>query len=145
MQFENLAAPAPDVALSHIEMAGRRLDLHQQFRLVGLTYSAEHDHATLGWSVVSSIRVVRGARALPLEGLVFHFVGLGRFEIAFERPAGALEYFEFRHDPEPMILWFFEGGTIRVSAQSFRADFVVAGDNDDSDMSGADTSTPIVQ
>ena len=102
-----------------------RLDLHQKLRLVGLTYGIEPTTATLGWAAVQEVLLVQRGQALPLSGLALHFAQLTRFEVSFQaEPPGQLEYFELRHDPEPTLVFFFEGGTVRISAESCRAELV---------------------
>lgn len=109
-----------------------RLDLHQKLRLVGLTFGIEPTTATLGWAAVQEVLVVQRGQALPLSGLALHFASLTRFEVSFqEEPPGQLEYFELRQDPELTLVFFFEGGTVRVSAEECRAELVTDGGEDE--------------
>lgn len=106
-------------------MDGLRLDLHRKLRLVGLTFGIEPTTATLGWAAEEEMLVEHHGQAIPLSGLALHFTTLTRFEVSFQRePPGQLEYFELRNDPEPTLLFFFEGGTVRVSAAECRAELV---------------------
>ncbi|MGH9393614.1 MAG: hypothetical protein ACRD1E_05545 [Terriglobales bacterium] len=110
-----------------------RLDLHQKLRLVGLTFGIEPTTATLGWAAMQEMLVVRNGQAIPMSGLALHFTALTRFEVSFQSdPPGQLEYFELRLDPEPTLLFFFEGGTVRASAAECRAELVTDGDLGDS-------------
>jgi hypothetical protein len=130
-RFENWKRPAPNVALSEIEVEGVRLDLHAKLRLVGLTYGIEPTTATLGWAAVSEVlRVIRG-QAVPVTGLALHCIDVSRFEVSFQtEPPGQLEYFELRHDPELTLIFFFEGGTVRLSGGTFRAELITESDDE---------------
>ena len=132
IRFENLKRPPLNVALSEIEVEGTRLDLHGKFRLVGMTFGIEPTTATMGWAAVEEIIAVRQGRALPISGLALHCSSLTRFEVSFqEEPPGQLEYFELRNDPEMSLLFFFEGGTVRISCGECRAELVIESDDDD--------------
>jgi len=128
--------------LAEIEADGLRLDLHRKLRLVGLTFGIEPTTATLGWAAVEEMLVVRNGQAVPLSGLALHFTTLTRFEVSFQtEPPGQLEYFELRNDPEPTLVFFFEGGTVRASASECRAELVTdteAGESGPEGDSGAD-------
>jgi hypothetical protein len=128
--------------LAELEVEGVRLDLHQKLRLVGLTFGIEPTSATLGWAVLGEIHVIRGGQALPICGLALHFSSLTRFEVSFQQKApGQLDYFEFRHDPEPTLVFFFEGGTVRISGSDCRAELVTDTEDDAEDD---ETGTPPV-
>lgn len=128
MRFDNWKRPPLDTAVSEIEVEGVRLDLHDKLRLVGLTFGLEPMTATLGWAATSPLLVVRQGRALPVSGLALHGIDLNRFEVAFEaEPPGLLEYFEFRQK-DKSLLFFFEGGTIRLGCAVCRAELVVEGE-----------------
>lgn len=127
MRFVGLHPPARGTALAEVDVDGTRLDLHTQLRLVGLTYGAEPATATLGWAAEREVLRVRRGRALAVSGLALHFRGLRRFEIAFQAESpGRLEYFERRDDaPEAgELLFFFEGGTLRIAAEECRAELI---------------------
>lgn len=126
MRFHNLKSPTPKTALAEIEVEGTRLDLHAKLQLVGLTYGIAPASVTLGWAARGELLAVRAGRALPVSGLALHFHGVGRFEAAIpESEPGDLEYFEFRRDPEPALIFFFEKGTLRVSADECHAELVM--------------------
>ncbi|MGH9416559.1 MAG: hypothetical protein ACRD01_08020 [Terriglobales bacterium] len=112
-------------ALADVEVEGVRLDLHRKLRLVGLTYGIEPTTATLGWAAVEDLSVIRAGQAVAVNGLALHFTGLSRFEVSLqEEPPGQLDYFELRQDPEMTLVFFFEGGTLRISADECRAELV---------------------
>lgn len=130
-QFDNWKRPQANLALSEIEVEGIRLDLHAKLRLVGLTFGIEPTTATLGWAAVGEVLRVRQGRALAISGLALHCVEVRRFEVSFQsEPPGQLEYFELRHDPETTLVFFFEGGTVRISAATFRAELITDSDDD---------------
>lgn len=132
IRFINLKRPAANLALSEIEVEGVRLDLHHKMRLVGLTFGIEPTTATLGWAAMEEVLVVRHGQAIPISGLALHCATLTRFEVSFQQqPPGLLEYFELRHDPEMTLVFFFEGGTLRVSCEECRAELVTDGDEDE--------------
>ncbi|MGH9483182.1 MAG: hypothetical protein ACRD1L_13935, partial [Terriglobales bacterium] len=129
--------PALNQALAEIEVEGVRLDLHRKLRLVGLTFGIEPTTATLGWAAVEELVVIRHGQAVPINGLALHFTALTRFEASFhEDPPGQLEYFELRHDPEMTLLFFFEGGTLRLSSEECRAELVIESDDEPVSESG---------
>lgn len=131
--------------MAEIEVEGLRLDLHAQLRLVGLTFGVEPTSATLGWAVSEEITVVQRGQMVPVSGLALHFVGLTRFEVAFEKEApGQLDYYELRRDPELALRFFFEGGTVRIAAEACRAELVLGGD-DDEGSEGPTGDTGLVQ
>ena len=130
-RFENLKRPPLEVPLSELEVEGLRLDLHGKLRLVGMTYGIDPTSATMGWAAIEEVLVVRHGRALPISGLALHFSSLTRFEISFQsEPPGQLDYFELRHDPELTLIWFFEGGTVRISCEECRAELVLEGEEE---------------
>jgi hypothetical protein len=138
-RFENLKRPPADLPLAELEVEGVRLDLHQKLRLVGMTFGIEPTSATLGWAAVEELLVVRGGQAIPISGLALHFTELSRFEVAFQQaPPGELEYFEFRHDGEAALVFFFEGGTVRIAFGELRAELVT----ETSDIREEDESGP---
>lgn len=139
IRFMNLKRPALNLALSEIEVEGVRLDLHRKLRLVGLTFGIEPTTATLGWAAVEEMIVVRRGQAVPINGLALHFTALTRFEVSFQQdPPGQLEYFELRNDPETTLLFFFEGGTLRLSCEECRAELVVESDEEEVNESGSE-------
>jgi hypothetical protein len=132
--------------LAEVEVEGVRLDLHQQMRLVGLTYGVEPTSATLGWAVTEEMTIVRGGQLVPVSGLALHFIGLTRFEVAFDQESpGQLDYFELRRDPDPSLRFFFEGGTIRIAAEGCRAELVLGGEEDDGGDEAAASGSGLVQ
>lgn len=136
-RFANLKRPQANTPLAEIEVEGVRLDLHRKLRLVGLTFGIEPTTATLGWAAVEELLVVRHGQAIPINGMALHFSALTRFEVSFqEEPPGQLEYFELRQDPEPTLVFFFEGGTVRISCEECRAELVTESDEDDGHESG---------
>jgi hypothetical protein len=139
-RFENLKRPPADVPLAEMEVEGVRLDLHQKLRLVGMTFGIEPTSATLGWAAVEEVLAVRGGQAIPVSGLALHFTGLSRFEVAFQQaPPGELEYFELRQEGETALLFFFEGGTVRIGFGEIRAELVTEADDiREDDESGPD-------
>lgn len=135
MRFQHLKPPAFKTALAEIEVEGTRLDLHAKLQLAGLTYGIAPATVTLGWAARGEIMIVRAGRALQLSGLALHFHGVRRFEVAIpESEPGDLEYFELRRDPEPALIFFFENGTVRVSAEQCHAELVIEGDDDVTDL-----------
>jgi len=131
-RFANLKRPPANTPLSEIEVEGVQLDQHRKLRLVGLTFGIEPTTATLGWAAVEEMLVVRHGQAIPINGMALHFASLSRFEISFQQdPPGQLEYFELRHDPEPTMVFFFEGGTVRISCEECRAELVTESDEDE--------------
>lgn len=127
-------------------MEGVRLDLHAQLRLVGLTFGVEPTSATLGWAVTEEMTVVRGGQLVPVSGLALHFVGLTRFEVAFEQdPPGQLDYYELRRDPDLTLRFFFEGGTVRLTAQECRAELVLGGGDDEGGDDAAAADSGLIQ
>lgn len=131
MRFQHLKPPAFKTALAEIEVEGTRLDLHASLQLVGLTYGIAPATVTLGWAARGQTTVIRAGRALPLSGLALHFHGVTRFEVAIpSSEPGDLEYFELRRDPDPALIFFFENGTVRVSAEECHAELVLEGEDD---------------
>jgi hypothetical protein len=139
-RFENVKRPSADAPLAELEVEGVRLDLHQKLRLVGMTFGIEPTSATLGWAAVEELLVVRGGRAIPVSGLALHFTELSRFEVAFQQsPPGELEYFELRQEGETSLVFFFEGGTVRIGFGELRAELVTESDDiREDDESGPD-------
>ncbi len=128
-RFENLKRPAADVPLAELEVEGVRLDLHQKLRLVGMTFGIDPTSATLGWAAVEELLVVRRGQAVPVSGLALHFTGLTRFEVVFQQaPPGELEYFELRQENETALVFFFEGGTVRIAFSECRGELVTEAD-----------------
>ncbi|MGH9519841.1 MAG: hypothetical protein ACRD2D_09320 [Terriglobales bacterium] len=162
MRFHNLKSPPFKTALAELEVEGTRLDLHAKLQLVGLTYGIAPASVTLGWAARSETLVIRGGRALPVIGLALHFHGVRRFEVAIpESEPGDLEYFELRRDAQPgggaqgvpaarraraaegrsaevdeetAFIFFFEKGTVRVSAEECHAELVMEGEDDTSGL-----------
>lgn len=133
VRFDNWKRPQANQALSEIEVEGVRLDLHDKLRLVGLTYGIEPTTATLGWAAADEVLCVRQGRAIAISGLALHCVELSRFEVSFQNdPPGQLEYFELRHDPELTLIFFFEGGSVRLSGAVFQAELIT--DTDDAPL-----------
>jgi len=131
MQLENWKRPALNVALEEIEVEGLGLDLHRKLRLVGLTYGIDPTSATLGWAAVAPLIAIRGGQALPISGLALHCSGIARFEVSFQtEPPGQLEYLELRRDPEDTLVFFFEGGTVRISCERCRAELILDGEDE---------------
>jgi hypothetical protein len=130
-RFDNWKRPAANQALSEIEVEGVRLDLHDKLRLVGLTFGIEPTTATLGWAAAGEVLRVRNGQAVAISGVALHCVELNRFEVSFKNESpGQLEYFELRHDPELTLIFFFEGGTVRLSGALFRAELITDSDDD---------------
>lgn len=143
IRFINLKRPPDNLALSEIEVEGVRLDLAQKLRLVGLTFGIDPTTATLGWAAIAEVRVLRQGQSIPVNGLALHCTDLTRFEVSFQtEPPGQLEYFELRHDPEMTLLFFFEGGTVRLSCAECRAELVTETDEYDTNDPGGQTVPP---
>ncbi|MGH9487896.1 MAG: hypothetical protein ACRD04_09960 [Terriglobales bacterium] len=144
IQFENLKTPALNHPLAQIQVEGLHLDLHRQLHLVGFTFGIEPTSATLGWAAKEPLLVIRSGQALPVSGLALHFSGVSRFEVAFEsEPPGQLDYFEFLNDPEPLLRFFFEGGTVRIAGAVCRAELVTG--NDDEEEAVSTSSSGLLQ
>ncbi len=129
-RFENLKRPIADQPLAELEVEGVRLDLHRKLRMVGMTFGIDPTSATLGWAAVEEMLVVRHGQAIPISGLALHFTELSRFEVAFQlAPPGELEYFELHQEDETALVFFFEGGTVRIAFGECRAELVTESDD----------------
>lgn len=124
MRFVGVTAPASNAPSVELEVEGARFDLRESLQFVGLTYGPEEGMATMGWSAAAEMQVRRGSERGALIGIELSWRRVSRFEVSFQPAptaedeavrAGALEYFEFRHDPEATFVFFFENGTVRVS------------------------------
>ena len=133
MRFEKIKPPARSTPLTELEVEGRCLDLHRKLDFIGMTWGTDETALTLGWAALSEVLIVQQGQALPLGGLALSFTGLQRFEASFQqgRP-GELEYFEFRQDPEPTLIFFFAAGTLRLSAEVCRGDLLIEADEEES-------------
>lgn len=135
MQFDRIAPPAPDTPLTELQVEGATLDLHQLLQFIGLTYGAEEATVTMGWAATREVPVRREGKPAVLSGLALTLSDVSRFEVSFQPApesapdaalmAGSLDYFEFRHDPEPTLVFFFESGTIRLSGGVLRGEVLV--------------------
>ncbi len=125
MEWENLEPPSPQVGATHIQVSGVKLDLRHDFRFIALNYGAEERGLTLGWIALEN-------SPGNYCGLAMAFSEVRLFEAAFSDPeaVGALESWELRRDPDPMLIFVFAGGTLRVAAGRLRAELV---DGDDGD------------
>lgn len=125
MRFENCTRPPAQKPLTELQVDGHTLDLNRKLEFVGLTWGCDDSVLTLGWVAATEVLIVRGGQGVPLSGLALTFSGLRRFEAAFDRPQpGEFEYLEYREDPDPELLFFFAGGTLRLSAELCRADLL---------------------
>lgn len=140
MKFEQIVAPAAETPLQELEIAGARLDLHDGLRFIGLTYGDEDATVTMGWAARRETTLRGQGAPRRLAGATLTFIGVSRFEVALQAPPqdapeaddsasalsfGDLDYFEFRRDPEPALLFFFERGTIRIAAPLARGEVLV--------------------
>lgn len=146
LRFDRVAPLPLNTPATQIQVEGAKLDLRQLLQLVGISFGADDATVTLGWGATQEVRVRREGQPALLAGLALTITGLRRFELSFsaatrhaaqpeagETPAaagaaalaGALDYLEYRLDPEPTLLWFFEGGTIRVSGEVLRGEVLV--------------------
>lgn len=125
MRWSNVHPPKANTPLTEMRVGTTQIDLNAKLQFIGLTWGADDSVVTMGWAAIAEVLVVRGAQVLPLDGLALQFAGLSRLELAFQgREPGALEYFELQDDPEPTMLFFFEAGTIRLTARECRGDLL---------------------
>lgn len=146
LRFDRVAPLPLNTPVTELQVEGAKLDLRQLVQLVGVSFGADDGTVTLGWSATQEVRVRREGQPAILAGLALTITGLGRFELSFSAAArraaqppagesaasagtaalaGALDYLEYRLDPEPTLLWFFEGGTIRLSGEVLRGEVLV--------------------
>lgn len=149
LRFDRVAPVPLNTPVTELQVEGAKLDLRHLLQLVGISFGAEEAAVTLGWGVTQEVKVRREGQPARLAGLALTITGLTRFEVsmttaalAAARPAatessteggagamvGALDYLEYRLDPEPSLLWFFEGGTIRASGEALRGEVLVEPD-----------------
>lgn len=119
MNWINLAPPSSELGLTGMRVAGVNMDLRHDFRFIALNFGAEERSLTLGWIALEH-------RLGSYSGLAMVFSEVNLFEAAFHDPhdAGELEKWELRNDPDPLLLFFFAGGTLRVAAASIQAELV---------------------
>lgn len=146
LRFERVAPLPLNTPVTELQVEGAKLDLRQLLQLVGINFGAEDRAVTLGWGAMQEIKVRREGQPAILAGMALTITGLQRFEVSFAaatlraaQPAtaatsaeagatplvGALDYLEYRLDPEPTLLWFFEGGTIRVSGDVLHGEVLI--------------------
>ncbi len=142
LRFERVAPLPLNTPLTEMQVEGAKLDLRNLLQFVGITFGAEEAAVTLGWGVTREVRVRREGQPATLAGLTLTVTGLTRFEVALAANApggpaataaadaapalaGALEYLEYRLDPDPALLFFFEGGTIRLCGEVLRGEVLV--------------------
>ena len=141
LRFERVAPLPLHTPLTEMQVEGAQLDLRNLLQFVGITFGAEEAAVTLGWGVSREVRVRREGQPATLAGLTLTVTGLTRFEVALAANApggpvaaaagataalaGALEYLEYRLDPDPSLLFFFEGGTIRLCGEVLRGEVLV--------------------
>ncbi|MGH9535012.1 MAG: hypothetical protein ACRD2E_09145 [Terriglobales bacterium] len=145
LRFDRVAPLPLNTPVTEIQVEGAALDLRQLLQFVGISFGSEESAVTLGWGVTREVAVRREGQPATLAGLTLTVVGLTRFEVSLtaealrkaqpETPAeghgataalaGALDYLEYRLDPEPSLLFFFEGGTIRLSGTALRGEVLV--------------------
>lgn len=131
IRWSNIHPPKANTALTEMRIGSTQIDLNTKMQFIGLTWGADDSVVTMGWAAVAEVLVVRGAQVLPLDGLALQFAGLSRLELAFQgSEPGALEYFELQIDPEPTLLFFFEGGTIRLTPRECRGDLLFESDEE---------------
>lgn len=131
MRWSNIQPPKPNTPLTEMRVGTTQIDLNTKLQFIGLTWGADDSVVTMGWAAIAEVLVVRSAQVLPLDGLALQFAGLSRLELAFQgREPGALEYFELQDDPEPTLLFYFEGGTIRLAAHECRGDLLFESDEE---------------
>ncbi len=119
MQWENLDPPSSKLGATGIRVGGQVLDLRHDFRFIALNFGAEEHSLTLGWITLEH-------RLGAASGLAMVFSEVNLFEAAFAEPeaAGELDRWELRLDPDPVLIFFFAYGTIRVAAESVRAELI---------------------
>ncbi len=131
MQWSNIHPPKANNPTTEMRIGTTQIDLNTKLQFIGLTWGADDSVVTMGWAAIAEVLVAREGQVLPLDGLALQFSGLSRLELAFQgQDTGALEYFEFQDDPEPTLLFFFEGGTIRLSARECRGDLLFESDEE---------------
>lgn len=145
LRFERVAPLPLNTPLTEIQVEGAKLDLRNLLQFVGINFGAEEAAVTLGWGVTREVPVRREGQPATLAGLTLTITGLTRFEVALTTNAagaapeaaaggataalaGTLEYLEYRLDPEPSLLFFFEGGTIRMCGEVLRGEVLVEQD-----------------
>ena len=129
--FHDIEPPLLNTPTAELVVQGARLDLHGTVRFVGLTLGADERTATLGWAPQHPVSIRFEGGLEPLGGLVLTISELTRCEVSLQTGTpGALEYFELRRDPEVTLVFFFEGGTMRLSGASFAGEILLA-DSDD--------------
>jgi hypothetical protein len=140
LRWSNIHPPKANTALTELRIGSTQIDLNSKVQFIGLTWGADDSVVTMGWAAIAEVLVVRGAQVLPLDGLALQFAGLSRFELAFQgSEPGALEYFELQEDPEPTLLFYFEGGTIRLTPQECRGDLLFESDEEPESDEGPET------
>ncbi len=119
MQWINLDPPSSKLGATAIRAAGAVMDLRHDLRFIALNFGAEERSLTLGWIALEH-------QLGNASGLAMVFSQVNLFEAAFPDPeaAGALESWELRLDPDPVLIFFFDSGTLRVAAESIRAELV---------------------
>lgn len=143
MRWANLHPPKANTPLTEMRVGTTQIDLNAKMQFIGLTWGADDSVVTMGWAAIAEVLVVRGAQVLPLDGLALQFASLSRLELAFQgKEPGALEYFELQADPEPTLLFFFEGGTIRVASRECRADLLFE-DEEETEPDGGSGVPPL--
>lgn len=132
MRFVDIRPPRANTPLTELVVGNTQIDLSSKLQFIGLTWGAEDAMVTLGWAAIAEVLVVHGAQVLPLDGLALQFTGLTRLEIAFQGDQpGALEYFELQKGAEPSLLFYFEGGTVRLSARECSGNLLFEDDSED--------------
>gem|GEM_PF-2428293 len=129
--FHDIEPPLLNTPTAELVVQGASLDLHDALRFVGLTLGADERTATLGWAPQRPVSIRYDGSVEPLGGMVLTISNLTRCEVSLQSGApGALEYFELRRDPEVTLLFFFEGGTMRLSGASYAGEILLADDSD---------------
>lgn len=121
MRFDRIVPPAADTPLAELEVEGAKLDLHGFLQFIGLTYGPDDGSVTMGWTATREVTLRHDGNSGTLAGLALTWTEVSRFEASFQAAAGAalrpgaMDYFEFRNDPEATMVFFFELGTLRIS------------------------------